>query len=182
MFKKCSVFSIKAYGFLAGLHLETLYLPKALKGFEEGALMNVNNNLVVYAPWKTPLDLSTSNGFGDEVSRMWLFVPVGSLDAYAADEEWGKFGFIAEYGSVDPTDIIQFADAEVKRICVENWDTNGDGELSKDEAKAVTSLMDGEQSVFYGNNTITSFDEFQYFTGLTSIEDRSEERRVGKEC
>lgn len=170
---KINTRNVIPYGFLAGLHLETLYLPKALKGFEEGALMNVNNNLVVYAPWKTPLDLSTSNGFGDEVSRMGLFVPVGSLDAYAADEEWGKFGFIAEYGSVDPADIIQFADAEVKRICVENWDTNGDGELSKDEAKAVTSLMDGEQSVFHENGTITSFDEFQYFTGLTSIEDKA---------
>jgi hypothetical protein len=170
---KINTRNVIPYGFLAGLHLETLYLPKALKGFEEGALMNVNNNLVVYAPWKTPLDLSTSNGFGDEVSRMGLFVPVGSLDAYAADEEWGKFGFIAEYGSVDSADIIQFADAEVKRICVENWDTNGDGELSKDEAKAVTSLMDGEQSVFHENGTITSFDEFQYFTGLTSIEDKA---------
>ena len=171
---KINTRNVMPYGFLAGLHLETLYLPKALKGFEEGALMNVNNNLVVYAPWKTPLDLSTSNGFGDEVSRLWLFVPVGSLDAYAADEEWGKFGFIAEYGSVDPADIIQFADAEVKRICVENWDTDGDGELSKDEAAAVETLLKDNGSgtlvsVFKDNTKISSFDEFQYFTGLEAL-------------
>ena len=32
------------------------------------------------------------------------------------------------------------ADATVKSICVQNWDTNGDGELSFSEAAAVTSL------------------------------------------
>ena len=39
---------------------------------------------------------------------------------------------------------ISFADSEVKRICVENWDTDGDGELSYSE-------------------------EFQFFTGLKAI-------------
>lgn len=69
--------------------------------------------------------------------------------------------------------IIQFADPAVKAICVENWDTNGDGELSKREAAAVTTLIDSEtnQSVFRGKGaSITSFDEFQYFTGLTQVE------------
>ena len=63
------------------------------------------------------------------------------------------------------SDNISFADAEVKRICVENWDTNGDGELSKQEAEAVTDL--GE--VFRKNKTIKTFNELQNFTGLTSI-------------
>lgn len=61
---------------------------------------------------------------------------------------------------------ITFADASVKAICVENWDTDGDGELSKDEAAAVKSLG----SVFKGNKEITSFEELQYFTGLTTID------------
>ena len=73
-------------------------------------------------------------------------------------------------------DIIEFADAEVKRICVENWDTDRDGELSKAEAAAVTTLKkdngDGTfgDPVFMGNTTITSFDELQHFTGLITIE------------
>lgn len=61
--------------------------------------------------------------------------------------------------------FIQFADAEVKRLCVENWDTNHDGEISLNEAAAVTDLGD----VFRKNTLITSFDELKYFTGLTSI-------------
>ena len=60
---------------------------------------------------------------------------------------------------------ITFTDAAVKAICVDNWDTNGDGELSYDEAAAVTDL--GE--VFRVNKNISSFEELQYFTGLTSI-------------
>jgi hypothetical protein len=62
--------------------------------------------------------------------------------------------------------IIQFADPAVKAICVANWDTNHDGELSKAEAAAVTTLG----TVFKNKTDITSFDEFQYFTGLTAVE------------
>ena len=63
-------------------------------------------------------------------------------------------------------DIIDFADLNVKAICVDHWDTNGDGELSRTEAAAVTTL-DG---AFKEDTDITSFDELQYFTGLTTID------------
>ena len=64
----------------------------------------------------------------------------------------------------DPTDIIVFADEKVKTRLVAKFDTNGDGELSYREAAAVTSI-DGAITI----KTVTSFDEFQYFTGITSI-------------
>ena len=60
---------------------------------------------------------------------------------------------------------IVFADANVKAICVEHWDTNGDGELSYAEAASVTDLS----NFFQNNSNITSFDELQYFIGLSSI-------------
>lgn len=72
--------------------------------------------------------------------------------------------------------IIQFADPNVKAICVQHWDSNGDGELSKQEAEAVTTLKTDHGDGTYGdpafkdNTAITSFDELKYFTGLTSIE------------
>ena len=62
---------------------------------------------------------------------------------------------------------IVFADNNVKDICIANWDSNGDGELTKDEAAAVTTL----DHKFYYNSSITSFDELVYFTGLTNIDD-----------
>ena len=65
--------------------------------------------------------------------------------------------------------IIDFADANIKALCVANWDTNGDGELDEAEAAAVENLG----SVFTENQAITSFNELQYFTGLTSIGDNA---------
>ena len=65
----------------------------------------------------------------------------------------------------ETANAIVFADDTVKAICVEHWDTNGDGELSYAEAAAVTNL----ENVFAGNHEIVSFDEFQYFTGVTAI-------------
>lgn len=63
------------------------------------------------------------------------------------------------------SDNIVFADDNVKALCVANWDTNNDGELSYEEAAAVTDLG----TVFKNNKRITSLDELAYFTGLTSI-------------
>ena len=73
---------------------------------------------------------------------------------------------VTEAGSVNPDNIITFADVKVKAVCVEKWDSDGDGNLSKDEAASVTSLGD----VFMFDDEITSFDELKYFTGLTKIE------------
>lgn len=93
-----------------------------------------------------------------------LYVPFGSKAAYEVADVWKDFKEIIEM----PDNLgIEFADAAVKAICVQNWDTDGDGELSEVEAAAVTSLG---ANVFKDNTDITSFDELQYFTGLTSIE------------
>ena len=62
---------------------------------------------------------------------------------------------------------IDFVDPQVEAICVRNWDTDGDGFLSYDEAAAVTDLG----NAFSNNGSISSFDEMQYFTGLTSLVD-----------
>lgn len=67
--------------------------------------------------------------------------------------------------TADEEVIINFADENVKAICVEKWDTDGDGELSTAEAAAVTSLSE----VFAYKHSISTFDELKYFTGLTSI-------------
>ena len=68
---------------------------------------------------------------------------------------------------IEGSPSITFVDANVKALCVANWDTSGNGELSEAEAAAVTSLG----KVFYDNETITSFDELSYFTGLTILGD-----------
>lgn len=57
---------------------------------------------------------------------------------------------------------ITFADAYFKAYCVENFDTNGDGEISYAEAEVVKKIScDGR--------SISSMDEVKYFTSLTSL-------------
>ena len=65
----------------------------------------------------------------------------------------------------DGDGIITFEDAEVKRICVENWDTNKDGELYFSEAEGVLDIG----KVFSENKNIKLFNELQYFKGLKNL-------------
>ena len=60
---------------------------------------------------------------------------------------------------------IEFEDEGVESICLGIWDTNQDNYLSYAEASAVQDL-DG---AFEEQDGITSFNELQYFTGLTAI-------------
>ena len=62
-------------------------------------------------------------------------------------------------------EVISFADSQVKEACVAAFDTDGDGEVSYEEAAAAESLT----GVLDQYKTIKSFDEFQYFTSITSI-------------
>ncbi len=61
--------------------------------------------------------------------------------------------------------VIQFVDPTVEALCVENWDTSGEGDLDIEEAAAVTDIG----TIFQKNTTITSFNELSYFTSLESI-------------
>lgn len=63
---------------------------------------------------------------------------------------------------------IHFADTNVKSVLLANANinTNGDNEISYDEAAAVSNNTFG--TIFKNNTSITSFDEFQYF-GVTQL-------------
>ena len=71
-------------------------------------------------------------------------------------------------------DVITFADSNIKAALVAAFDTNGDGELSVDEAAAVASGDNLKSALMnIDKDSILSFDEFQYFVGLESIPDNT---------
>lgn len=100
--------------------------------------------------------------FGESESTYPIYVPAQSVDAYK--EAWPEYTDRIFANFSFP---IVFASDVVKEIAVNNWDTNHDGELSYVEAAAVTSLGGVFKSI--PSNTVFTFDELQYFTGLTSI-------------
>ena len=63
---------------------------------------------------------------------------------------------------------IQFADDAAKYACVEKFDIDGDGEISYEEAAAVTDVT----GLFTNWYTVKSFDEFQYFTSVKDVPNR----------
>lgn len=82
----------------------------------------------------------------------------GILDALDAD--------VVFSGDVPPgSDVISFNDPGIKACLVAAFDANRDGEISYVEAAAATSL----EGAFGGRTDFTSFDEFQFFTGITSV-------------
>ena len=104
--------------------------------------------------------------FSEKIVYATLFTNNSRLGAevVSREVEQGKAAFLRFSEAFAPA-LIHFADPEVKSLCVNNWDVDGDGELSYDEAAAVTDLG----VVFSQNENITSFEELQYFTGLTAI-------------
>ena len=89
----------------------------------------------------------------------------GNPDKFVTMAIYANAAHLTEGAPEQEGDIITFACDDVQEICIQYWDLNGDGALSKEEAAAVTSL-DGR---FKYNKTITTFEELRYFTGVTSL-------------
>ena len=152
--------SIPAYSFYGCNNITSITIPAQVSSIGTGAFGNCPNLTSVKVFNDSPLTIS-SNTFSNRANAT-LCVPAGSKSAYESANYWKEFKEIIEMSL--PSNIT-FADANVKAICVSNWDYNDDGELSEDEAASVTDIG----SVFNSNRNITSFDELQYFTGLEEI-------------
>lgn len=79
----------------------------------------------------------------------------------------------AEPLTIPPSDDegsgIHFADPYARTVCLLIADSNNDFVLTETEAAAVTDA----NKIRFSCSPITSFDEFRYFTGITSIEDNA---------
>ncbi len=131
----------------------------ASNAFSRGKLTSV------WALMETPPAIANSTFSAN--TKATLHVPASSLEAYRNADIWNTsfVDIVAMEGNPINDNPIAFADAKVKALCVANWDTNGDGELSEKEAFVVTDL----NGVFSQNETITSFDELPYFVNVSSL-------------
>ena len=104
------------------------------------------------------------NGYCDGYFLLTALNPEGGSSGYNQRQEALINAFPKSKTPID-SPIISFADDNVKALCVQYWDFDGDGELSQAEAALVTTLND----VFDDNRDITSFNELKFFTGLSRI-------------
>ena len=130
--------------------------PTSLENIYVGDNWNVDN--VEHSEFMFEWAISLVGGNGTSYDSEHLDKTYARIDAP------GTPGYLSRRGT-DSSPLITFVDPKVKNLCVINWDTNCDGELSLNEAAAVPTLG----GAFRSNKEITSFDELQYFTGLTSI-------------
>ncbi len=161
-----SVTSIGSGAFSSCRGLTSISIPNNVTSIGEYAFKNCINLTSVSIRKETPLPIN-ENTFTNRTNAT-LYVLQGCKAAYEAADYWKEFKEIAEINTT-PSSIINFADANVKAICIANWDFDGDGELSESEAASITDSCLGY--VFKNKANITSFDELKFFTGLTSIGD-----------
>lgn len=69
---------------------------------------------------------------------------------------------IKRMAPIEVFDVIVFEDANFKTYCVENFDTSGDGEISFDEALAVTSID-------VCTDNISSINEISFFKNIVHL-------------
>ena len=155
-----SVTKINPYAFYNCSGLNTIIIKGQVTNIGNYAFRGCTGltSITVYAT--TPPTLAANGPLQNVPTDIPVYVPCGKKTTYQNSSGWNSF---TNYHELCET--ISFADANVKALCVANWDSNSDGELSYAEAAAVTSL----ETVFKSNTTITSFNELQYFMGLTSI-------------
>ena len=81
----------------------------------------------------------------------------------ATDDE--SFSKVITISQEAKGDYIVFEDSVMKQLCVAAFDTNGDGELSYQEAADVVDLS----KMTLTKKTFKTFNEFEHFTSVTKI-------------
>ncbi|MBR5175415.1 MAG: leucine-rich repeat protein [Bacteroidales bacterium] len=141
--------------------------------------MSSDANTAIALTCTTPVSLGATE---DESSLFWFVMPpitfkkgftISVIDPSGETFEKSTANIITVERSklikMSPIEVslvsnIVFADPETKSICIRNWDTNQDGELSYWEAQRVQDIG----QVFEQSN-IRSFNEFKHFSSVTEI-------------
>lgn len=115
----------------------------------------------------TPPTADANTFSGTKLSSGVIFVPAASIPSYAAATNWSTYASrLAPLEDHEDGGYVPIADAAVLSVLVaKGVDKNGSGYMSKNEVEAVTSVG----TWFQSNTEITSFDEFEYFTGVKAL-------------
>ncbi|MBQ9204052.1 MAG: leucine-rich repeat protein [Prevotella sp.] len=164
---------IDEYAFCKFQGIRSLTLPKSLTRIWKSAFSDCSNLEIVISKCDTPPSFYGDNisPFSGISSKAKLLVPQGAIRTYISLSKWSNYFAEIVEDVNESSNIISFTDANVKEICIANWDSNGDGELSKEEASAVTDIGRA-----FRKSSIGIFPEFKYFTGLSYVGEEAFEK------
>ena len=149
--------------------LTKINIPRSVRSIDDHAFNGCNSLQKVTVNWRETYTIpSINNTVFPNRANITLYIPFDRSTTYGDD--YGYADYWKEFK--ERIEVVGFNCALTKRICVDNWDTNSDGELSKAECAAVTDFG----SVFQ-RRRIRDFEELYYFTGLLELGDR-----VFEEC
>ena len=149
--------------------LTKINIPRSVSSIGDHAFNGCNSLQKVTVNWRETYTIpSIDNTVFPNRANITLYIPFDRSTTYGDDYEYADYW--KEFK--ERIEVVGFNCALTKRICLDNWDTNSDGELSKAECAAVTDLG----SVFQ-RRRIRDFEELYYFTGLLELGDR-----VFEEC
>lgn len=159
-----SLTGIVSHRAFSGSTAELIELGDGVTGFngEVFSLCASLQTLILHST--TPPSLSGTN-FYQNPNTMIIYVPDASVEAYRTTSGWSSYVNrilpYSDYVWQDTTSLV-CKDAEVQRICLEKYDKDGDGSLSKGDITSVTTIG----SDFTNNTVIETFDEFEMFTNV----------------
>ena len=140
----------------------TLYVPAGSEELYREAMV-----------WKTFGQIKSIDGKDDMASRLSALITLANQRGVDAAAERA----VSEDAASTPQqireavaslshklEVISFEADEARQLCLAQWDTDFDGELTYTEAAAVTDI-----STTFQNSSITTFNELRFFEGLTEI-------------
>ena len=150
--------------------VKAVYTESQIVDFVELSILSIETDTVNGVVTITVSGQNLSKEFFEGAQSAKLFLTINDI-------------IVSDFIKLVPIDMeeIIFQDTHIKNICISNWDTNGDGKFSYNEAASVTSINNefngflitdiygGEHLVSVGNQSIISFDELQYFTSLKTL-------------
>lgn len=143
------------------VELELLVLPSSLTSIGSALAAGCTSLKAILVKATTPPTLK--NDCFSNTNNCPIYVPDDSVEAYKNTTNWinyaSRIKSIYEYEGV-----IQFKDTNVRSLCLANFDMDGDGIITIEEAASVTDI-----GTIFAYSKITSFNEFEFFTGVTSI-------------
>lgn len=126
-----------------------------------GNISHVSTSTMVSPTAFWNVSLQTGATIATDITSSCLAIPFASIPVCVFDYPYSA----SPYDS--PTDadgIIHFADDIAESVCLKNYDHDHDGILSYTEAANVNDIDKD-----FGGKKMTIFDEFVYFTGITTI-------------